>query len=124
LGYVELSFALQKALTYGKVRNAAGAFVKADAVSVAAAATEAMTNLPDDFRISITNAPGKGAYPISSLSWLLVPAKIADAGKRQALVNFLKWAFTDGQNMSSGLVYARLPQNVVSKELTAISQIQ
>jgi len=124
LGYVELGFALQKHLEYGKVRNAAGVFVKADPTSVAAAATEATRSLPDDFRISITNAPGKGAYPISSLSWLLVPAKIADAGKRQALVNFLKWALTDGQNMSSGLVYARLPQNVVSKELIAISQIQ
>jgi phosphate transport system substrate-binding protein len=124
LGYVELGFALQKRLTYGKVRNAAGAFVKADPTSVAAAATEATTNVPEDFRISITNAPGKGAYPISSLSWLLVPAKIADPNKRKALVDFLTWALTDGQNMGSGLVYARLPQNVVSKELTALSRIQ
>jgi phosphate transport system substrate-binding protein len=124
LGYVELGFALQKRLSYGRVRNAAGAFVKADLASVAAAATEATTNLPDDFRISITNAPGKIAYPISSFSWLLVPARITDPGKRRAIVDFLTWALTDGQNMGPEHAYARLPQSVVSKELTALSRIQ
>lgn len=124
LGYVELSYALQKQLTYGRVRNASGNFIKADLVSVAAAAVEASKDLPEDFRISITNAPGKDAFPISSFSWLLIPSKIQDAGKRKAVIDFLTWALTDGQKLTQELVYARLPERVVSRELAAISRIQ
>lgn len=123
IGYVELGYAIRKGLTYGRVRNGAGFYVKADLAGIAAAADSA-ESLPDDFRISITDAPGKNAYPISSFSWLLVPARIADAGKRSAIVNFLKWALTDGQNMGPAHDYARLPSGVVSKELAAISRIQ
>jgi phosphate transport system substrate-binding protein len=80
--------------------------------------------MPDDFRVSITNAPGKDAYPISSFTWLLIPQKIADAGKRKALTSFLAWMLTDGQNMTEPLAYARLPKEVVSKEQKAIAKIQ
>ncbi|HTS29175.1 MAG TPA: phosphate ABC transporter substrate-binding protein PstS [Bryobacteraceae bacterium] len=123
LGYVELSYAIQKKLTYGKVRNSSGNFVKADLASVAAAA-ESSTNVSEDFRFSITNAPGKDAFPIASFSWLLVPAKIEDAGKRKAIVGFLNWALSDGQGLTQDLVYARVPARIVSKELAAISRIQ
>jgi phosphate transport system substrate-binding protein len=124
LGYVELSYALQKQLTYGRVRNPAGNFVKADLASVAAGAAEASERMSDDFRISIINAPGKDAYPISSFSWLLIPARIQDPNKRKAIVDFLTWALTDGQNLTQQLVYARLPAGVASKELAAVSKIQ
>ena len=93
-------------------------------MSVEAAAGEASQNLPDDFRISITNAPGKDAYPIASFSWLLIPAKIQDPNKRKAATDFLRWALTDGQKFSQSLVYAPLPNQVVSKEIAAISRIQ
>ena len=80
--------------------------------------------MPDDFRVSITNAPGAAAYPISSFTWLLIPAQISDAAKRDAIKGFLKWMLTDGQGYNEGLSYAKLPKAVVGKELKAISQIQ
>src|SRR5205085_4000750 len=79
IGYLELIYAIQNHLPYGQVRNQAGNFVKADLASVTAAAARAATNMPGDFRISITNAPGKTAYPISSFTWLIIPSKIQDA---------------------------------------------
>src|SRR5262249_31125559 len=95
LGYVELIYAIQNKMGYGKVRNSAGAFVKADLMSVTAAAAGAAKQMPADFRVSITNAPGKDAYPIASFTWLLVPSKIADANKKKALVDFLQWMLKD-----------------------------
>ncbi len=80
--------------------------------------------MPDDFRVSITNAPGKAAYPISSFTWLLIPEKFSDAKKRDAMKAFLKWALTDGQNQVESLSYAKLPKAVVDKELKAISKVQ
>jgi len=80
--------------------------------------------MPDDFRVSITNASGKAAYPISSFTWLLIPAKISDSAKRDALKGFLKWALTDGQNFAEALSYAKLPKDVVAKELKAIDKVQ
>lgn len=124
LGYVELSYAIQKHLAYGRVRNASGNFIKADLASVTAAAADVSQNVSDDFRFSITNAAGKDAYPISSFSWLLVPAKIPDANKKKAVVDFLSWALADGQKLTEQLTYARLPERVLSKELGAISKIQ
>jgi len=106
------------------VQNADGKFVKADLASVTAAAAGAAKSMPDDFRVSITNAPGATAYPVSSFTWLLVPAKIQDAAKRDAIKNFLKWMMTDGQEYNEALAYARLPKPVVAKELKAISLIQ
>lgn len=124
IGYVELVYAVQNKLPYGVVENAAGNFVKADLASVTAAAAGAAANMPADFRVSITNAPGKTAYPISSFTWLLVPSKIPDAAKKKALVDFLHWMLGPGQNLTSELSYAELPKQVVAQELKAISKIQ
>lgn len=124
IGYVELIYAAQNNIAYGAVKNASGAFVKADLAGVSAAAAGAAKSIPDDFRVSITNAPGKTAYPISSFTWLLIPAKITDAAKRDALKGFLKWALTDGQNYAENLSYAKLPKEVIAKELKAINNVQ
>jgi len=124
IGYVELIYAIQNKMTYGKVRNSSGGFVKADLASVTAAAVGAAKNMPDDFRVSITDAPGKGAYPISSFTWLLIPAKIQDAQKRDAIKNFVSWMLGEGQNYAEALAYAKLPKEVVAKEVKAISKIQ
>jgi phosphate transport system substrate-binding protein len=122
IGYVELIYAIQNKLAYGKVRNSAGTFVKADLASVTAAA--AGTTMPADFRVSITNAPGKDAYPISSFTWLLIPSKIQDPAKKKAIVGFLQWMVTDGQTMVEALSYARLPKEVVTMEQKAIESIR
>ena len=124
IGYVELIYAANNKIAYGAVKNAAGSFVKADLAGVSEAAAGAAKTMPDDFRVSITNSPGKNAYPISSFTWLLIPAKFTDAGKRDAMKAFLKWALTDGQKDAEGLSYAKLPKEVVAKELKAIEQIQ
>jgi phosphate transport system substrate-binding protein len=124
LGYLELIYAVQNHLPYGKVQNPAGQYIKADLASVTAAAAGAAKNMPDDFRISITNAPGATAYPISSFTWLLIPSKIADPAKRDAIKGFLKWMLTDGQGYNEGLSYAKLPQSVVAKEMKTIALIQ
>ena len=110
IGYVELIYAIQNNIPYGKVQNAAGEFVKAELAGVTAAAAGAAKDMPDDFRVSITNAPGRAAYPISSFTWLLIPAQIPDAAKREAIKGFLKWMLTDGQGYSEGLSYAKLPK--------------
>lgn len=122
IGYVELVYAIQNKMSYGKIRNAAGVAVKADLKGVTAAAASAV--VPDDFRVSITNAPGKDAYPISSFTWLLVPARIQDAQKRKILTDFLRWMLTDGQKLAQPLGYAPLPKVVVDKEMKAISLVQ
>jgi len=124
IGYVELIYAIQNKMPYGRVKNSSGAFVKADLASVTAAAAAAVKSMPDDFRVSITDAPGKTAYPISSFTWLLVPAKFSDANKRDAIKGFVKWMLADGQNYTEALSYAKLPKEVVAKELKAIDKIQ
>jgi phosphate transport system substrate-binding protein len=124
IGYVELIYAVQNKIAYGKVKNSAGAFVQASLASVTAAAAGAIKEMPDDFRVSITNAPGRDSYPISSFTWLLIPSKIQDATKRKAITDFLQWMLTDGQNMTEVLAYARLPKEVVIKEQKAIAKIQ
>jgi phosphate transport system substrate-binding protein len=124
IGYVELIYAVQNNIPYGTVRNSSGNFVKADLASVTAAAAGAAKEMPEDFRVSITNAPGKAAYPISSFTWLLIPQKFQDAGKRDAIKGFLKWMLSDGQNSVETLSYAKLPKEVVEKEKKAINNIQ
>src|SRR5229473_3745658 len=124
IGYVELIYAIQSKMPYGRVKNSSGAFVKADLASVTAAAAGAANNMPDDFRVSITDAQGKTAYPISSFTWLLVPAKFSDATKRDAIKGFVKWMLADGQNYAEALSYAKLPKEVLAKELKAIDKIQ
>ena len=124
IGYVELIYALQNNIPYGKVQNSSGKFLKADLAGVTAAAAGAAKDMPDDFRVSITNAPGPAAYPISSFTWLLIPAQISDPAKRDAIKGFLTWMLSDGQGYNEGLSYAKLPKPVVDKEKKAIAMIQ
>jgi len=123
IGYVELIYAVQNNIPYGSVRNAAGVFLKATLEGVTAAAASA-PKMPADFRVSITNAPGKDAYPISSFTWLLIPAQSKDAAKGKILADFLNWMVTDGQKMTSALAYAPLPDNVAAKVKDAIKQVK
>jgi len=123
LGYVELIYAVSNKMSYGTVQNAAGTFVKASLESVTAAAAS-MKDMPEDFRVSITNAPGKDAYPISSFTWLLVPAEWTDAGKEKAFVDFLTWMVDKGQSMTSALQYAPLPKNVAAKVKARIKEVK
>jgi phosphate transport system substrate-binding protein len=122
IGYIELIYAVENKITYGSVQNAAGNFVKAslDGVTEAAASVKSM---PADFRVSITNAPGKTAYPISSFTWLLIPVQSKDANKGKILSDFLNWMVMDGQKMTAQLSYAPLPQNVAEKVKAAIKQV-
>ena len=123
IGYVELIYALQNKIPFGTVKNAAGQFVKASLQSVTEAAAS-IKEMPDDFRVSITNAPGKGAYPISSFTWLLVPVEWSDAGKEKVFVDFLNWMIGPGQSMTSALDYAPLPKPVVQKIKARINEIK
>jgi len=123
IGYIELIYAVQNNISYGSVKNAAGVFVKASLDSVTEAAGSVKT-MPADFRVSITNAPGKGAYPISSFTWLLIPAQSKDPAKGKILVDFLNWMLDHGEGMTSQLAYAPLPDNVVSKVRDAIKQVR
>jgi phosphate transport system substrate-binding protein len=123
IGYVELIYALKNKMEYGSVQNAAGVYLKATLETVTAAAAGAAKNMPADFRVSITYAPGKDAYPIASFTWLLIPTHIPDAQKRTALVSFLKWMLADGQKNCAELGYAPLPKEVVAQELKQISKI-
>jgi len=122
-GYVELVYAVQNKITYGSVKNAAGSFVKASLESITAAAAS-VKNMPADFRVSITNAPGKDAYPISSFTWLLVPADWKDKNKQKVFVDFLNWMLEQGQTMTADLNYAPLPDSVKQKEREAIKAIR
>ncbi len=124
VGYIELIYAIQNHLAYGRVKNTSGAFVKADLASVSAAAAAVAKFMPDDFRVSITNPEGKAAYPIASFTWLLIPSKFSDTNKRDTVKDFLKWMMTDGQQFCEPLAYAKLPKDVVTKEMKAIEKIQ
>lgn len=123
IGYVELIYAVQNHITYGSVRNSSGAFLKASLDGVTAAAASA-PKMPADFRVSITNSPGKDAYPISSFTWLLIPLQSKDSAKGKILSDFLNWMVSDGQKMTAALDYAPLPENVVAKEKETIKQIK
>ncbi len=122
IGYTEMIYAAQNNITMGRVQNAAGKFIKASPESVSDAAAQVL--MPDDFRVSITNSPGDGSYPISSFTWLLIPEKIADESKRKVVTEFLKWMLGPGQAMAAPLQYAPLPAAVVAKEQTAIGLIK
>lgn len=122
IGYIELIYAIQNKIPYGVVKNAAGNFVKASLESVTAAAASA-PKMPADFRVSITNAPGKDAYPISSFTWLLIPAQSKDAAKGKILSDLLTWIVNDGQKMTADLAYAPLPESVATKVKAEIKQV-
>jgi phosphate transport system substrate-binding protein len=123
IGYVELIYAIQNKMAYGKVRNSSGTLVKADLNSVTAAAAAAAKQMPEDFRVSITNAAAKDAYPIASFTWLLIPSKISDPAKKKSIKDFAEWMLGDGQNMVEMLSYARLPKEVVAMEKKALSKV-
>ena len=114
IGYIELIYAVQNKIPYGSVKNSSGTFMKASLDSVTAAAGSVKT-MPADFRVSITNAPGKDAYPISSFTWLLIPSQSKDAAKGKIISDFLNWMVDDGQKMTADLTYAPLPQSVACK---------
>jgi phosphate transport system substrate-binding protein len=124
LGYVELIYALQTKQPYGSVQNMAGEFAKASVESVTAAAAAAVKQMPPDFRVSITNAPGQGVYPISSFTWILLYDNPKDKAQAKAMVDFMKWALTDGQKFAPELGYAPLPAEVVKLEMAALSKIK
>jgi phosphate transport system substrate-binding protein len=122
IGYIELIYAEQNKIPHGLVKNAAGEYIKASLESVTAAAAGA--KIPSDYRVSITNAPGKGVYPVASFTWLLVPARNADAGRQKILIDFLNWMVTDGQQLTKQLTYAPLPAEVAAKVKATIAQIK
>jgi phosphate transport system substrate-binding protein len=124
IGYVELIYALQNKIPYGFVQNAAGEFVRASVETVTNAAAAARASMPKDFRVSITNAPGHNVYPISSFTWLLLNTRAKDHQRSQTMVDFAKWALTDGQKFAAELGYAPLPKEVVALEMEALKQIK
>src|SRR6202795_1009679 len=123
IGYIELIYAVNNHIAYGSVKNAGGQFVKASLDSVTAAAAS-VKSMPADFRVSITNAPGKDAYPISSFTWLLIPTPSKDAAKGKIIADFLNWMVEDGQKMTADLSYAPLPESVEAKVKETIKQVK
>jgi len=124
IGYVELIYALQNKIAYGSVKSYDGEFVKASLESVTAAAAAAEGKMPADFRGSITNAPGKGVYPVSSFTWLLLYENPKDKAKSKMMLDFMHWALTDGQKYCAELGYAPLPASVVKMEMAALGKIK
>jgi phosphate transport system substrate-binding protein len=122
LGYVELIYAVQNKMPYADVKNASGEFMKASLESITAAMATAQ--IPDDFRFSMTNAPGKDAYPIAGATWLLVYEQQKDPMKGKKLVEFLKWAMKDGEKMARDLQYAPLPEKVQERVLKRVDEIK
>lgn len=121
-GYLELIYAAQNHIPFGTMKNAAGNWVKASLEGTTAAAAS-VKNMPADFRVSITNAPGKDAYPISSFTWLLVPMQFKDQARGKIMVDFLTWMLDDGEKMTAALDYAPLPDSVASKVRETIKQV-
>jgi phosphate transport system substrate-binding protein len=125
IGYVELVYALQQKQSYGSVQNHDGSFLKASLESVTAAAAAASGNkMPADFRVSIVNAEGPGAYPISSFTWMLYYENPKNKTQAKAMVDFMKWALTDGQKYCGDLGYAPLPAAVVQLEMAQLGKIK
>ena len=124
IGYVELIYAVQNKIAYGAVQNLAGEFVRASEASVTAAAASAAGKMPADFRVSITNAEGKGVYPVSSFTWLLLYESPRDKAQGKVMVEFMQWALSEGQKLAGPLGYAPLPAEVVRLELAALSKIK
>ena len=123
IGYVELIYALQNKIAFGDVKNAAGSWTKASIEGVTEAAAS-MKQMPADYRVSITNAPGKNAYPISSFTYMLIPIKSADAAKGKVIKDMMSWIVKSGEGEVSALSYAPLPQNVAEKVLKTVYSLQ
>ena len=124
IGYVELIYAVQNKISYGAVQNLAGEFVKASEQAVTAAAAVAAAKMPADFRVSITNAEGKGVYPISSFTWLLLYENPKDKAQAKVMLDFMNWALTDGQKFAGQLGYAPIPEPVIKLEMAALQKIK
>ena len=114
VGYIELSYAEKKKIAFGSVQNADGAFVSASISGIEEAASS-LKEIPADFRVSISNAPGRNAYPIASFSWILVPNHPKDAARKKIVMDFLAWIMTDGQRFAEELYYSPLPQDLTAK---------
>ncbi len=123
IGYIELIYALQNNISYGEVKNASGNWVKASIEGVTAAAAS-IKQMPADYRISITNAPGAASYPISSFTYLLIPVHSADPVKGKIIKDMLSWIVKSGESETSALSYAPLPASLVEKELKTIYALQ
>ena len=123
IGYVELLYALQNHISFGEIKNAEGSWVKASIDGVTAAAAS-IKQMPSDYRVSITNAPGKDAYPISSFTYLLVPLKFPDPDKGKVIKDLLSWIITSGEGEAAGLSYAPLPKSVSDKVLKTVYSLQ
>ena len=121
-GYVELIYALQTKISYGQVQNMDGEYIEASVRFGHRRRRCGRAQMPADFRVSITNAPGKGVYPISSFTWLLLYENAKDKNQAKMMVDFLKWALTDGQAFAGDLGYAPLPESVVKLELAALAR--
>jgi phosphate transport system substrate-binding protein len=124
IGYVELIYAVQTGISYGAVQNLSGEFVKGSPEAVTAAAAAAASEMPKDFRVSITNAPGRGVYPISSFTWLLFYQSPKDKRGATIMADFVRWALTDGQQSAKDLGYAPLPKAVSDMALESIRKIK
>ena len=124
LGYVELVYAVQNRISYGSVQNQAGEFITPDVKSVTASAAGAIATIPKDFRVSITNAPGQAAYPISSFTWILLYENPDNREHGRVMVDFMKWALSDGQPMAAEMGYASLPGELVKQELEQLNRIK
>jgi phosphate transport system substrate-binding protein len=123
IGYVELTYAKQNKIQYAKIKNSAGVFSEATMAGVTASAAGAIKEMPADYRVSIVNQAGKDVYPISTFTYLLIPEKIADAGKKKAIVDFLRWGLTEGQKQAPTLDYAPLPKQIADRELKDLAKI-
>jgi phosphate transport system substrate-binding protein len=124
IGYVELIYALQNKISYGAVQNQAGEWVRASVETVTNAAAEAAKNMPKDFRVSITNAPGHDVYPISSFTWLLLQESPKDAARSRIMVDLVRWALSGGQGFAPQLGYAPIPKEVVALEMEALKRVK
>ncbi len=123
IGYTELNLAAGSAVRIASIRNAAGEFVKPSANSIAAAATASGSKMSNDFRISLTNAPGKESYPISSFTWLYVPATAKDPGRGSAVAGYLKWVYSSGQKIAQEKGYAILPAEVLDRVVARAASV-
>jgi phosphate transport system substrate-binding protein len=123
IGYVELIYALQNKIPFGYIRNAAGTWVKGSIAGVTEAAAS-VKSMPSDYRVSITNAPGKNAYPISSFTWLLIPSPAKDATDGKVIKDFLNWMLTQGETQVEALYYAPLPPSVITKVQATVNQLK
>jgi phosphate transport system substrate-binding protein len=123
ISYVELTYALQNKIGIGSVKNAAGNWIKASIEGVTAAAAS-VKQMPADYRVSITNAPGDQAYPISSFTWMLIPVHAQDAAKGRVLKDFLNWMLNSGESEVSSLYFAPLPKSLIAKEQATINSLQ